>query len=107
MDEAAGHRHTLMSHEGYIMACAAEGQQPSNLFRSPGLQLKHLAVDSMHAADLGVWQDAIGSLFFLEIDDKSAAPNRIDGLRRLNGQLSSERLQWRLCLKFVLMSPNA
>jgi hypothetical protein len=89
------------------MACAAEGQQPSNLFRSPGLQLKHLAVDSMHAADLGVWQDALGSLFFLEIDDKSAAPNRIDGLRRLNGQLSSERLQWRLCLKSVMMSPNA
>ena len=63
----AAHRQTLISHEMYFARCASEGEQPSHLFRRPGFRIEHLAVDSMHAGDLGTFQDAIGSLFFLEI----------------------------------------
>jgi hypothetical protein len=86
-DVTAGHRQTLIDHGAYMSACAISGDQPSNLFRAPGLQLHHLAVDSMHAADLGVWQDAIGSLLFLEIDQKSWSNSRVEGLRKLNEDL--------------------
>ena len=53
----APHRGTQISHEDYVMDCAVSGNQPSFLFRSPGLLLPHIAVDAMHAGDLGSFQD--------------------------------------------------
>jgi hypothetical protein len=66
----APHRQTLITHQAYFGACAAEGTQPSSIFKCPGLQLDYFAIDSMHAGDLGTFQDAIGSIFWLEITNK-------------------------------------
>jgi hypothetical protein len=44
-------------------------------------------VDTMHAADLGCFQDALGSLFFLEIMHKDWYRNKAAGLRQLNQDL--------------------
>jgi hypothetical protein len=41
----------------------------------------------MHAGDLGIFQDAVGSLLFLEIANKAWHPSFAAGLRWLNGQL--------------------
>jgi hypothetical protein len=84
----AAHRQTLISHEMYFARCASEGEQPSHLFRCPGFRIEHLAVDSMHAGDLGTFQDAIGSLFFLEISHRPWFPNRAAGLKELNETLN-------------------
>jgi hypothetical protein len=54
----------------------------------PGLTLNNLVVDSMHAADLGSFADALGSLFFLEIDNKRWYANRQVGLAALNTDLN-------------------
>ena len=80
----APHRNTCLCHIDYLERCAAEGQQPSNLFRCPGTQLKHLIVDSMHAADLGTFADAVGSLFYMEISNKAWYPMQAQGLVALN-----------------------
>lgn len=85
---AAGHRATSISHQQYILACASEGTSPSTIIRSPGFVMDYLAVDSMHAADLGCFQDALGSLFFLEIDNKMWYPSRAVGLVELNKKLN-------------------
>jgi hypothetical protein len=71
------------------MSCAVHGDVPSKLFAVPGLELKHLTVDCMHAGDLGCFQDALGSLLFLEIDNKHWYANRIVGLNALNRELES------------------
>ena len=71
------------------MACGDEGQQPSTIFLSSGLELDHLAIDSMHAADLGCFQDALGSLFWLEIYNKQWYPNRFAGIAALNRDLEA------------------
>ena len=83
----AAHRSTLFGHSEYLRRCAAEQAQPSFLFRIPGLQLKHVCVDSMHCADLGTFADALGSLFFMEIDCKLWYRNRALGLKHLNDEL--------------------
>jgi hypothetical protein len=57
------------------------------LFRSPGLTLKHIVVDSMHAADLGTFCDALGSLMWCEINNKSWYRSAKDGLDGLNKQM--------------------
>ena len=83
----APHRDTLISHEDYLAGCAQEAVQPSNLFKCPGVLLEHLCVDSMHAGDLGTFQDAIGSLFWIEISHKPWHRNQRTGLLRLNADL--------------------
>ena len=84
----AAHRATAITHEQYITACAVEGQSPSTILRSPGARMDYLAVDSMHAADLGCFQDALGSLFYLEIDNKQWHRNRGLGMVSLNAMLN-------------------
>jgi hypothetical protein len=49
--------------------------------------LKHIGVDTMHSADLGCFQDALGSLFYLEIMNKGWYRNKAAGLRQLNQDL--------------------
>jgi hypothetical protein len=85
----AAHRTTAISHETYMQTMAQDMVQPSKLFLTPGLELKHLTVDSMHAGDLGCFQDALGSLFFLEINCKAWYRNRSVGLQHLNTQLEA------------------
>jgi hypothetical protein len=84
----APHRSTLITHQQYLLNCATTGDQPSNLFRSPGFTLKHIVVDSMHAADLGTFCDALGSLFWIEITNRHWYPNQKAGLAGLNRQLN-------------------
>jgi hypothetical protein len=83
----AKHRETLISHQAYIESCAREAEQPSHIFKCPGVLLDHLCVDSMHAGDLGTFQDALGSLFWLEISHKPWHRNVRIGLIRLNQDL--------------------
>ena len=45
------------------VSCAASGLQPSAIFAFPGLVIRHIAIDTMHSGDLGVFQDATGALF--------------------------------------------
>ena len=85
----AAHRGTLISHSAYLLACAQEASQPSHLFRSPGTELQHLTVDVMHAGDLGTFQDAIGSLLWLEVSHKPWHPSQLVGLQRLNNSLNN------------------
>ena len=87
--EDAAHRGTLISHESYFQSCVQERCQPSHLFRCPGTMLDHLTVDSMHAGDLGTFQDAIGSLFWLEINHKSWHSSKRRGLEQLNISLNN------------------
>lgn len=87
--EDAAHRATLISHTDYIRACAVERSQPSHLFRSPGLLLDHLTVDAMHAADLGTFQDAMGSLFWIEIRHRPWHRKQSVGLAALNISLNN------------------
>jgi hypothetical protein len=54
----------------------------------PGFRIEHLAVDAMHAADLGTFADAVGSLFWLEITNKSWHRNKKEGLVSLNNELN-------------------
>jgi hypothetical protein len=84
----AAHRQTLISTEQYLETCVREGSQPSLLFRCPGFQLDYLVVDVMHASDLGTFQDAIGSLFWLEVTNKQWYRNRKVGLAALNTNLN-------------------
>ena len=46
-----------------------------------------VAPDSMHAGDLGIFQDAVGSILFLEIANKAWHRSFAAGLVWLNGQL--------------------
>ena len=85
----AAHRATLISHEAYILGCMQAQQQPSNIFRSPGMRLEHVGVDAMHAGDLGVFQDIVGSVFWLEITNKSWHRNAAAGLKVLNEELKN------------------
>lgn len=87
--ENSAHRNSLISHRQYIEGCAAEAQQPSHIFRCPGLQLRHVVVDSMHAADLGTFCDAVGSLFFIEISTKDFHRTNTAGLKSLNSRLKN------------------
>ena len=85
----APHRGTLISHRSYIESCAREGSQPSNLFRCPGTLLDHLCIDSMHAGDLGAFQDALGGLMWLEINHKAWYRRQAIGLAHLNQDLTN------------------
>ena len=71
----------------YIQDCVNRRHQPSSLFEAPGFQLDFVAMDSMHCGDLGVFQDAIGGLLFLEISRRGYHRNFAQGVRWLNSQL--------------------
>ena len=86
---AAGHRATLLSHEEYLARCAEEGSQPSYIFRCPGFRLENIVVDSMHAADLGCFADALGSIMALHIGNRQWFPNQAAGLANLNQLLTA------------------
>ena len=73
-------RNTLTTHETYLRRCAAEQEQPCELFQAPGARLEHVCIDSMHSADLGVFADALGSIMELEIACRAFHPNRNVGL---------------------------
>ena len=85
----AAHRLTRFGHEGYMERCIAQAEQPANIFRCPGTTLSHIAIDAMHAGDLGCFQDAIGSLFWLEITWKTVHSNQRVGLKSLNAELEA------------------
>jgi hypothetical protein len=87
----APHRATLLSHDDYMQPCLSDGEQPSMLFRCPGLSLNHILVDSMHAGDLGTFADALGSLFFLEIRNRDLYANQTVGLTALSELESTSR----------------
>lgn len=61
--------------------------QPSGLFSAPGFRWENICVDSMHCLDLGVFGDAIGGLFFVEISQKNWHRSMQDGIDWLNEQL--------------------
>jgi hypothetical protein len=54
MQPTAAHRNTLIDHQQYLEGCAREGCPPSRLFEAPGFMLQHVAIDTMHAGDLGI-----------------------------------------------------
>ena len=84
----AEHRRTLLTHDRYVAHCLAERMQPSSIFSCPGTTLMSIAIDTMHAGDLGSFQDAIGSLFWLEITNKALYRTNAIGLRALNHELA-------------------
>ena len=81
-------RSTLITHETYLCRCAAEQEQPCELFQALGVRLEHVCIDSMHSADLGVFADALGSIMELEIACRAFHSNRHVGLERLNDDLT-------------------
>ena len=78
----AAHRGTMISHRAYLEAVAAEGGELSSIFQSPGMRFEYAAGDSMHAGDLGPFQDAIGSLFWMHVTCKRLYRNKAAGLHR-------------------------
>jgi hypothetical protein len=75
---------TGIDHDSYMRRCIAEGATPSMVFAIPGVRLHHIVIDSMHAADLGVFQDVIGSLMWVECTTRAWHRNIPDGLKQLN-----------------------
>ena len=49
------HRRTLISHVAYMQSCFADAAQPSTISRCPDMFIDLIAMDSMHAGDLGVF----------------------------------------------------
>jgi len=85
----APHRSTLLDHPAYLAALVREGATPSHIFRCLGMRVEYVGVDSMHAGDLGTFQDALGSLFWCEITNKQWHRKHSDGLDYLNAQLKA------------------
>ena len=70
-----------------MLQLAREMKQPPGLFSAPGFKWEFVTVDSMHACDLGCFQDAIGGLMFVEIAQKSWHASYKEGIDFLNDQL--------------------
>ena len=83
----APHRSHLRTHSDFIAACIAAGSELSTIFDSPGLLLKYFAVDQMHGEHLGPLLDAIGSIIWIEINNKSWYRNQREGLKAVNAEL--------------------
>ena len=75
------------SHSMYVEECIRRRQAPSALFESPGFVLDYISLDSMHCGDLGVFQDAIGGLFFFEMANKDWHRSYAAGIEYLNEEL--------------------
>ena len=54
-----------------MLHCAQRQLQPSSVFQCPGTRLEHAAPDAMRSGDLGVFQDALGSIFWQEVTNKA------------------------------------
>ena len=83
----APHRRCLRDHYQFLKEAVAVGLTLSTILGSPGLQLKHFALDSMHGFDLGPVLDAIGSLLWIEINCKTWYSTQQVGLRKVNEEL--------------------
>jgi hypothetical protein len=79
----------LFTSREYLVGCAQQAQDPSSLFKCPGFLLDYIAVDSMHAGDLGCFQDALGGLFWCEVKCKAWHRNQRTGMIRLNESLKN------------------
>ena len=107
VSDHAPHKATLLTHEQYLAQCAQDRATPSALFSSPGFRLDFVALDSMHCGDLGVFQDAIGSILWLEISNKQWHSSYAAGLLFLNKELerfyrlNPGKTQLRLVLNMV------
>ena len=62
-------------------------RSPSAIFGCPGFVLDYIALDSMHCGDLGVFQDAIGGLLFMEMSNKQWHRSYAAGISYLNAEL--------------------
>ena len=85
----AAHRATIFGHREYFESLAREGAEPPAIFLSPGFTVDLVAIDSMHTADLGVWQDVLGSVLWLEVSTKIFHRTNAAGLESLNTKLDS------------------
>ena len=83
----AAHRGTIRTHEQYMLECAALRATPMSFFSIPGFRLDHVAIDLMHAGDLGSFQDALGSLFWCEVTNKQWHRSISAGMAWLNEQI--------------------
>jgi hypothetical protein len=70
-----------------MLQLAREMKTPPGLFSAPGFRWEFVTVDSMHACDLGCFQDGIGGMMFVEIAQKSWHASYRDGISWLNEQL--------------------
>jgi hypothetical protein len=85
----APHRSTLIGQTEYMRRLSDEASPPSALFKSPGMCIDYLIVDSMHAGDQGVFADIVGSVLWVEISCKIWYPSQAEGLKRLNMDLKN------------------
>jgi hypothetical protein len=69
-----------------MRSCVETGELPT-IFKAPGLFIDHVAIDSMHSGDLGIFQDAIGSLFWLEVFNPLFQEEGPRGIARDAGEL--------------------
>ena len=81
-------RASLVGHMEYFLRLARRGFAPSALFKAPGFVYEYLTIDSMHCVDLGVFADFAGSLFWMEISNKTLHDSYAAGLTWLNEQLA-------------------
>jgi hypothetical protein len=84
----AAHRATCFGHGSYMRSCVETGELPT-IFKAPGLSIDHVAIDSMHSGDLGIFQDAIGSLFWLEVFNQQWHSSKKKGLAALHEMLEN------------------
>jgi len=67
----------------------AQRLSPPSLFQTPGFRLEFVAIDTMHAGDLSVFRDAVGSLFWLEVWSRQWHKSKKRGLESLHSQLKN------------------
>lgn len=77
----------LLARSRYMADCILSRRAPSSIFESPGFELEYVALDSMHCGDLGVFQDALGGLLWVEIDNKQWHRSQSVGVEWVNRQL--------------------
>jgi hypothetical protein len=85
----ASHRNCLISHDEHMSEFAMTGDEPSHIFRVPGFILDFVAIDSMHSADLGCFQDSLGGLLWLEATSRVYHRSRKEGMKWLNAELKA------------------
>jgi len=61
---AAAWRQARVSHVQFVARSVTAGHELPSIFSIPGFRIDQLCVDVLHACDLGVTQDAVGSFFY-------------------------------------------
>jgi len=84
----APHRSRLRSHAEFLAAAMMGGVDLSRIFESPGVELRHFAIDTMHSNELGPVLDAVGSILWVEVTCKSWHRSQRKGLRCVNEELA-------------------